>query len=449
MRRGGCHGLIWTALSPLPLAGWQADGGLLPARNKGVLVEKITYLLGDEALPLLFLSALGIGCHLLRSGIPSLEDPQPCLHLLCIKQKGNQMISIGTTNTLGKILKDQKACRGKKEIIRKKLQLREPIQRLPITGLALPPLRALHGLYYLSHKLGDGSRLITLLYIKLEVTGRPSLFSRGLPKGVPHMFILSGTFPQPGSWRMKRKSYFQCFTFDFFSMAVMKPDLLLKQYYPKSPISLGPLWTVYTRLNARAEQGGPLGRGSDCPDHPAGPSGLGSRGTPELVDAPSEDEFLNKLLEEKLEEASHEVELVLVEATSAPVLDEDGVEQGLPCVPSASSLKPNVGGRLGLRHSLNLKISPIINYGDLLRICHLHLWTEDAQGGEVLAAGPRGSARFKTRHRIGNLFGFPTLILLADVHHHPTIDKGQEARELQMAALHMETGQPFRNVPTG
>ena len=59
-------------------------------------------------------------------------------------------------------------------------------------------------------------------------------------------------------------------------------------------------------------------------------------GDEELVDAPSEDELLNELSEEELEEASPEVELVLVEATSASSFEELGVEQGLPCVPSAN-----------------------------------------------------------------------------------------------------------------
>ncbi|KAJ8436374.1 hypothetical protein Cgig2_032195 [Carnegiea gigantea] len=37
-------------------------------------------------------------------------------------------------------------------------------------------------------------------------------------------------------------------------MAFMNPGLLLKQYHPKSPVSLGALWTICTRLNARAVQ---------------------------------------------------------------------------------------------------------------------------------------------------------------------------------------------------
>ncbi|KAJ8445628.1 hypothetical protein Cgig2_018569 [Carnegiea gigantea] len=159
------------------------------------------------------------------------------LHKIERKSGQNQrrkLTNIGTTSTLGKVLKDQKTHRGKEEIVRKKLQLREPIQRFPVTRLALPPLRALHGLYGLSNEPGDRPRLIVLPYAELEVVGYLSLLGCGFPKG-------SGMFPQPDSRRTKKKSYFQCFTFDFFSMAVMKLGLLLKQHYPKSPASLGAL----------------------------------------------------------------------------------------------------------------------------------------------------------------------------------------------------------------
>ncbi|KAJ8449182.1 LOW QUALITY PROTEIN: hypothetical protein Cgig2_027184 [Carnegiea gigantea] len=185
----------------------------------------------------------------------------------------------------------------------------------------------------------------------------------------------------------------------------MNPSLLLKQYHPRSLVSLGALWTACTRLNACAEQhnlcgrqfilvqnlfnhpvkrksetvveshtinsytfgrrlihGGVClgdyegerlwGRESDCPDRLTSPSGAPgnsgpsatiSRASPmgkwpfllsidlleagspswdeELVNAPSEDEPLDKL-SEKEKEVSPEVELVLVEATSAPDFDE-------------------------------------------------------------------------------------------------------------------------------
>ncbi|KAJ8448913.1 LOW QUALITY PROTEIN: hypothetical protein Cgig2_030769 [Carnegiea gigantea] len=156
-----------------------------------------TYLLGrlvDEALPLLLPTALSVS-HLLGSGVLGLQDRQPHLRLLCIKQKGSQnqrreLTNVGTTSTVGKVLKDQKTRCGKKEIIRKNLQLREPIQRFPATRLALPPLRALHGLYGLSHKLRDRPRLIILPYVELEVAACLSLLDCGLPKGVPNRLTL-------------------------------------------------------------------------------------------------------------------------------------------------------------------------------------------------------------------------------------------------------------------
>ncbi|KAJ8421184.1 LOW QUALITY PROTEIN: hypothetical protein Cgig2_011312 [Carnegiea gigantea] len=86
-------------------------------------------LLTNEALPLLFPPTLSVGRPLFGGGIPGLEDRQPCPRLICIKQKGSQ---------------DQKAGRGEEEVIGEKLLLGERIQRLPVTGLAPPPLGALH-----------------------------------------------------------------------------------------------------------------------------------------------------------------------------------------------------------------------------------------------------------------------------------------------------------------
>ncbi|KAJ8421064.1 LOW QUALITY PROTEIN: hypothetical protein Cgig2_006335 [Carnegiea gigantea] len=166
-------------------------------------------LLVDEALPLLP-TALGISCHLLWSGVPVRSEPK------------KKLTNIGTTSTLGKVLKDKKTRRGKKEIVRKKVQLRELIQRFPITRLSLPPLRAIHGLYGLSHKLGIGQGLSSS---QLEVAACLSFLGRRFPKGVPNRPTLSGMFPQPSSRRRKRKSYFQWFTFNFFLMAVINPDL--------------------------------------------------------------------------------------------------------------------------------------------------------------------------------------------------------------------------------
>ncbi|KAJ8438388.1 LOW QUALITY PROTEIN: hypothetical protein Cgig2_006306 [Carnegiea gigantea] len=355
-----------AVLSGRPLVHWhlRTDYSKLGITKKGGEPGSKVYLLGllvDKVLPLLFPTALGVGCYLLRSGVPDLKDRQPHPRLLYIKQKGT--------------------CRGEEELVSKKLQLGEPIQRFPITRLALPPLRALHRFYWLSHKLVDRLGLILLPYVELEAVflsltmGSPKGFLTGLPS------FQSGTFPQPDSQRTKRKSYFQYFTFDFSSMAFMNPDLLLKQYHPKSPVSLGVLWTACMRLNARAEQvrlhssqvamkeqilhnlrghqfiliqnlfnhrvkrksetvvksrrlihGGirlgdyegvpgrqeeqPWGQESDYPDHPESSSGFGPLET--LVSPPQSQELdkcLDKLLEEEEEDVSPEVELVVVEAT--------------------------------------------------------------------------------------------------------------------------------------
>ncbi|KAJ8429208.1 hypothetical protein Cgig2_012336 [Carnegiea gigantea] len=207
----------------------------------------------------------------------------------------------------------------------------------------------------------------------------PKGFLTGLPS------FQSGTFSQPDSRRTKRKSYFQCFTFDFFSMVVMNPGLLhnlrgrrfilvqnLFNHRVKRKsetiieshainsytfgrrlihggIRLGDYeGGIASRGSSSLAQEQPWGRESDCPDCPAGPSELGPLGIlvpsqqslelvlQELVDAPSEDEHLDELSEEE-EEVSPEVELVLVEATSAAGFDELEAQQGLRCVPSANN----------------------------------------------------------------------------------------------------------------
>ena len=56
----------------------------------------------------------------------------------------------------------------------------------PITGLVLPPLRPLHRFHRLSHKLVDGPGLIILPYVQLQIVGRLSFLSCGLPKEVPN-----------------------------------------------------------------------------------------------------------------------------------------------------------------------------------------------------------------------------------------------------------------------
>ncbi|KAJ8442132.1 hypothetical protein Cgig2_011322 [Carnegiea gigantea] len=68
---------------------------------------------------------------------------------------------------------------------------------------------------------------------------------------------------------------------------------------------------------------------------------------------------------------------------------------------------------------------------------HFSPRTEDVRGGGVLATRPRGSVLFKGRHRVGNLFGFPTLILSGNARNHPTINKGREPKELWIMTLRL------------
>ncbi|KAJ8419881.1 hypothetical protein Cgig2_000618 [Carnegiea gigantea] len=175
--------------------------GMAPAGRSFVSVSKktkggkaskghIPYLFGllsNKKLPLFLSLMLSNGRHLFKSGVPGLKHCQlgPCL--ICMKQIGSQ---------------DKKASRSEKEVVCKKLQFREP-------------------------------------NIKYRAVRRS--FAVGSPKGLRTGFpsFQSGTSPQPESRHRKRKSYFQYFSFDFFSMAVMKPSPLLKQYHPRSPVSFG------------------------------------------------------------------------------------------------------------------------------------------------------------------------------------------------------------------
>ncbi|KAJ8438962.1 hypothetical protein Cgig2_018873 [Carnegiea gigantea] len=161
------------------------------------------------------------------------------------------------------------------------------------------------------------------------------------------------------------------------------------------------VWTTFRSERVRASgNSGPLATISTT--NPSGawpfrlstdvPGADGPLGDEELVDGPSENELLDELSEEELDEAPPR--------------------------------RLDAWGRLGLCHSSNQKISHIISYSDLPGIHHLHLWAEDTRGRGILAAGSRGSARFKKGHRIGNLFGFPIFILSGDAGHHPAIDKG-------------------------
>ncbi|KAJ8446501.1 LOW QUALITY PROTEIN: hypothetical protein Cgig2_027463 [Carnegiea gigantea] len=474
---------VWSLADRLPEC--QGVDCSAPASPAWVRADAAVSSRRPLALPLLFRTVLGIGCHLLRSSVPDLKDRQPRPRLLCIKQKRSQ----GWPIPQEKFLRIKRPDAAKKKSFSKNFNLGSQFKR------SMPLNLALHRFYCLSHKLGDRSGLIILPYVELEAiflssaVGSPKGFLTGLPS------FHSGIFPQPDSWKTKRKLYFQYFTFDFFSMAVMNLNVLLKQYHPKYPVSLGALWTIYTRLNARAEQVRPHssqvmikeqmlchdvgttgagassylfkissitgefeivveyraincytfgmglvhgciglgdyegipcrqeGRESDCLDHPMGPSRLGPSGTlshrrtafpfkcqlarsrrPFVGQGARRCPLRGRMSRQPIRRGGGgppEVELVLVEeATSAPGFNELGAKKGLSYAPSAD-----------------------YSSGDLMRgvdlvfaILHLHLRTKDAKGRGMLRARPQGSARFKKRHRVGNLFRFPTLILSGDAH---------------------------------
>ncbi|KAJ8425914.1 LOW QUALITY PROTEIN: hypothetical protein Cgig2_033855 [Carnegiea gigantea] len=304
-RGGACS---QNSLSVYPKLGVMMKGGKQGSKLIGLLVHK--------ALPLLFPTALGPGSHLPRSGIPGLKDYQPHPHLLCIKQKGSKnqterLTNTGTTNTLRKIFKDQKARRA---------------------------------------------------------VGSPKGFLTGLPS------FQSGTSPQLDSRWTKRKSYFQYFTFDFFSMAIMNPGLPRSLWEPsrrymkrESETVVGssaincytfgsrlihsrirlrdykcvPCWHEWAGAPGNANPSATILRTSPTGERPCllstdFPKVEGPSWDEEFVDALSEDECLDDLSEEE-EEVLPEIELVLVEATSAPGFDELGEEQGLPCMPLANN----------------------------------------------------------------------------------------------------------------
>ncbi|KAJ8449194.1 hypothetical protein Cgig2_027196 [Carnegiea gigantea] len=143
------------------------------------------------------------------------------------------------------------------------------------------------------------------------------------------------------------------------------------------------------------------------------PGADGPSGDEALVDAPSKDELL---------------ELELVEATSTSGLDGDRAKQGLPCVPSARNSSRDLMRGIDLAFAI------------------LRTWKSgyvtSTFGLRTLGVEEYSQLDHKGGHRIGNLFGFPTLILLGDADHRLAIDKGREAREFWVA------GPPLRCWPT-
>ncbi|KAJ8423580.1 hypothetical protein Cgig2_002909 [Carnegiea gigantea] len=221
-------------------------------------------------------------------------------------------------------------------------------------------------------------------------------------------------------------------------MAVMKPNLLLKKYHAKSPISLGVLWTVCTRLNARAVQVKmesetavesraincyTLGRwlvhgrirlgdykSVPCRQEQAGAPGNSGHSATISRTNPTADRALILRTDLPLaeEDVSPEEELVLVEATSAAGFGGLVAEQVLPWVRSTSN-----------------------SFG---------LWMWGVDFVLAIRLRQRGGTEFKKGYRVRDLFGFLTLIFWGHACNHPAINKGREAWELRVAALHLGGG---------
>ncbi|KAJ8444875.1 hypothetical protein Cgig2_029806 [Carnegiea gigantea] len=385
-------------------------------------------------MSLLFPTALSFGRHLFGGSAHGLEDHQFCPCLLCKEQKGVRL------KPSKKIDQNKSGSEGSprqgRTRSRKTLTSRANSKRAVFFSSAVGSLRA---------------------------------FRTSLPS-----FQL-GTFPQPDSQRTKRKSYFEYFTFGFFSMAVIKPGLLLKQYHPKSPVSLGALWThnlrrrqlilvqnlfdyqvkrepktivetravdrytfygrlVHGRIRLgdyegipRRQEAGALGN--------SGPFATISEIDPtverpiflrtdllgvedeELVDAPSEDELLNDPSEEG-KEVPLEEELVL---------GRTGVT--LSALGQQLIWGSDAGGRLCLGHSSYLEVIHKVSYSDLPRTMREY-WAQK----EATRSGSFWVPYVDSLEEHPQPFG-----------HH----KGRKARELRVAALRWGADQSFRNVPTG
>ncbi|KAJ8452456.1 LOW QUALITY PROTEIN: hypothetical protein Cgig2_000045 [Carnegiea gigantea] len=308
------------------------------------------YLLGllfHKALSLLFPTTLGLGCHLLRNGVPSLKDRQPRPRLLCIK-KGSQEQPI----PLEKFLRIRRPAAARKKSFSKNFNL----------GSQFKGSLALQRFYCLSHKFGDESGPIGLPCVELKVAGCLPLFNRGqehfpnlTPSGQRGSHI-SNTLPLTSSQRPHNLCECQ------FILVQNLFDYRVKRKYETSCAinyyTFGG-WLVHSRICLGDYESAPCRQERIVAPGNSGPSATILRTSPirerpfllsidflgvegpswdeELVEAPSKDECFNNLSEEE-EDVPLEVELVLVEASSTSGLDELGVEQGLPCVPSANNL---------------------------------------------------------------------------------------------------------------
>ncbi|KAJ8445038.1 hypothetical protein Cgig2_022558 [Carnegiea gigantea] len=163
------------------------------------------------------------------SGVTSPVSKTVNLALACQHQAYGRL-ALGRLSTPGVILKDQEAGCDEKESLAKIFNLGSQFKGSLLLNLLLLLSGPLTDLIASAINLGMGRGLSS---------SRIGRSSSPRPWALRNDSSRLGTCSQPDSRHKKRKSYFQYLTFDFFSLAIMKPGLLLKQYHPRSPVYLG------------------------------------------------------------------------------------------------------------------------------------------------------------------------------------------------------------------
>ncbi|KAJ8438625.1 LOW QUALITY PROTEIN: hypothetical protein Cgig2_017963 [Carnegiea gigantea] len=160
----------------------------------------------------------------------------------------------GTSSALRKHFKNNEPRGSQEKVVSENFQLRKPIHRLPITGSAPLLLRPFLRVHYPSHERRNQPGTVILLNTEVEVAGRNFLSLSWLPKRIPdqHPIVPIRKISPTRFAAHEEEVVFLILTLDFFSMAIIKPFLLLKQYHPRSPLEA--FWTEWTCANARPIQ---------------------------------------------------------------------------------------------------------------------------------------------------------------------------------------------------